>query len=64
MKHIFSFGEGYMTVRITPQTLTWNAISHMAKEIDFEIDWSRSNSFGSSSRATRHGGGHQRISQF
>lgn len=33
----FSFGEGYMTVRITPQTLTWNAISHMAKEIDFEL---------------------------
>ena len=33
----FSFGEGYMMVRITPQTLTWNAFAHMAKEIDFEL---------------------------
>ena len=33
----FLFGEGYMTVRNPPQTLTWDAISHMASEIDFEF---------------------------
>ena len=26
-----------MTVRTPPQTLTWDAISHMASEIDFEF---------------------------